>query len=265
MERIFGHFQLNKGLVKDQYISFNLDRNPSNVLTHFPRPVILSPHEDGLILMTPGLDKSREVNLAEELNKTYKNGRKSPDNWGFKQEKVFYSFSWRSRFNINEDMAHFKHTGYVDEEKTSEIKGIYKRYRQHLIHCLSPGQVYYLPDREVVFFSNPHRGKKRYSRKVLVLGVDDQVTFIPLSTKLHYIDINKDILIDQKSEEPGLTIQGRPPIENYPYEEFNSAVVLNVSSTQSVDKTTFLNTVIRPVCALRKELIEFIKEKININ
>ncbi|MGV8080953.1 MAG: hypothetical protein AB2L22_12965 [Syntrophales bacterium] len=142
--------------------------------------------------------------------------------------------------------------GKVDRE----IKRTFRNYRSHLLHHIAPGNVFLMPDLEIMF-QNQYRKRKPYARRTLIFDVySDRLLIIPFSTNLAFLNRDMDILFDSSSAGGRLDPRSQPAIENFPYLRFPMKTFLSISSVQSVDIKDFLDSALEFLCAVDRKVLD---------
>jgi len=250
------------GFLDDNNISFNINRK-TKIDSKMYRQIIAIPNSGdfGLDSITaiPGVSENKERQLIQEL--------KEMPNWdlmerfSFSISDDFFSFLWRFKICESSILQEIRDLEVLNKEETLKIKSKYRKYQDYLTHCLSRGQVYIVPDKELTFKNNGNRKTKIYGRPVLINYINGfQLSFIPFSTKIKFMR-KSDILFDREYQGQSLSKEEDPPIENFPYKMFTKKNCLVVNAEQPMIREDFLNIALVPIGSVRKELMSFLSKK----
>ncbi|MBF0233095.1 MAG: hypothetical protein HQK65_08660 [Desulfamplus sp.] len=260
MSFFFDKKQTHIGMMNDDVISFNVRRSGNNLL-RFPREVIVVLCEDDdnfCISIIPGIQKGEKALVKEIQTVVSMQNWKIMERHSFKISFNMFSFLWRFRTTNSWEYTFLTWRECVDSKQESKIRSAHKKYQDYLEHNLTPGTIYLLPDREIVF-DKDKLFKQPYSHHVLVLSVkNDNVFFAPFSTRINRMNPAKDILIDSQYKGKGLDENVDIAVENFPYTLFKQKTALIVTAIQKKTKREFLNTALTSVGSVRKELLNFI-------
>jgi hypothetical protein len=247
-----------EGLLREEYISFNIRRTSDNY-SKFPRKVTLFNPSQLKNNIVPGVKERSESALLNEL-KGYQNWRETKRH-SFQLPPHLFSLLWRFRKNqgfISENVSSIKP---LKKSEAKHVRTAYKKYQASLQSNLKTGQVYLFPDAEVTF-QRPRRYKHGYSRRVLIMNVsNDQIAMIPFSTRLNMINTQTDILFDPDHKGPRLNPSEKPAVENFPYKIFSQKAVLCVCAAQPITRGNFLDAALISMGPLERKLLDFVREK----
>ena len=258
MLTIFGKDQILEGLLKEEFISFNIRRSPDNI-SKFPRKVTLLNAFSEKKIIIPGIREKGEKGLTQELKQTQ--NWQDVTKYSFDISSHLFSLLWRFREN-KFSTGKIQALQPLNLKEAQKILITRKRYQQFLKEALTPGKIYLFPDSEVTF-QKVNRMVKGYARRVLILSArSDQLTIIPFSTRIDLIVPEKDILFDRSYKESALDPTGRPAVENYPYAIFTQKTALCVHAAQPILLEDFLETALAPKGVIRKEVLNLVEKKL---
>jgi len=247
-----------EGLLDDKHISFNIRRSEDNY-SRFSRKVLIYPSQAFSKAVFPGIKEKDEKALVAEL-KGYQNWEQVK-NHALTIPPHLYSFLWRFGMNHQDSLIYIQKVGPVSDDISKSFIKALKKYQSSLAMNLAPGQIYLIPDTAVTF-NKPGRFKQGYARRVLIIDVrTDQLLMIPFSTKIDRMIKQTDILFDSSNPNGSLSPEAIPAVENFPYTIFNHKVALRVSSVQPILRDRFIQIAIVPIGAVRRELLQVVRDK----
>lgn len=248
-----------RGDMADSFVSFHVRRSQENVSKE-QRPVVFFRYHKLKLTFVPGIRPTKETKLYREL--TSIQNKKSIEKNGFLIEKLLFSFVWRFGGNEGFVKQAIQQLEILDPQITKKVLKDYKKYLQSLDSSLVQGNIYLIPDTEILF-SNPKRFRQPYARRVLILQVhNNQLWIIPFSTRLDKADPARDIVFDPSSRTTDLGPDARPAIDNFPYQRMNKKNVLCIQAAQPLTRDQFLSAALVSIGALKKETLQAVQERI---
>jgi len=245
-------------LLDDRCISFNINR-PRDSISPFPRHIVAILSASAGEIVVPGVACTSEKLLLGTLKKVG-NWRRVKEH-SFDLNRKLFSLLWRfsGRGTVARDQL--SEPSILDPREARTVRAALKKYRSFLEGNLRQGKIFLIPDRELTF-NSPNRFRQDYARPVLVFRIrDKQVVIIPFSTRLERINKGTDILFDSAHQGERLAPEGRPAVENYPYNFFSRKTALIVNASQSVTKEHFFASALLHVGTVRIDLLEFVKKR----
>lgn len=240
------------GEMKDQDVSFHIRRSNENYLKGLRKVTLFWFHNKRRTIV-PGVNKSRESALFNELTRTQ--NKKEVEKNSFDINKDFFSFLWRFRQCEKIINDNIKKLYPVDHDIAKKASKKYKEYQDYLRSRLVSGNIYLIPDTEITF-QNPHRQRKPYARRVLVVdGKNNQIQIIPFSTRIDMACKSRDIFFDYEASRSDLNCHAQPAIDNFPYNIMTKKCVLSVQAAQPISKEDFLGSALTLIGALRRETL----------
>jgi hypothetical protein len=248
----------SEGLLREEYISFNIKRTCNNH-SNFPRKVTIFNPAHVKNTIVPGLKERGESELLEELKK-YQNWREVKRH-SFSLPPHLFSLLWRFRKDQGFVLKKVHPIKPLKKNESKDARIAYKKYRESLQSNLRAGQVFLIPDAEVTF-QRPGRYTHGYSRRVLVIHTKgDQIMIIPFSTRIDRINEKTDILFDSHYKGKRLNPSEIPAVENFPYKIFSQKTVLCVCAAQLIRREDFIESALLLIGPLEKSLLDFVQEK----
>jgi hypothetical protein len=247
------------GEMEDQYISFHVRRSEQNYLDGL-RKVTLFRFYNKRLTIVPGVHKSKETALFKEL--TAIQNKKEVEQNSFNIKKDLFSFMWRFRQDENFISNNIENLYPVDPHIAKKASKKYKKYQDYLRSGLVPGNIYLIPDTEIIF-QNPHRQRQPYARRVLIVnGKNNLILIVPFSTRIDMACKSRDILFDSQASRSDLTYHAQPAIDNFPYKKMTKKSVLSVQAAQPLTREDFLGSALTLVGALRKETLQAVHDRL---
>ena len=254
----FKQVQPLQGLLKDQFISFNIGRSPGSY-AQFPRKVILLPASRLRKTIIPGIKEKTERNIIKEL-KSYQNWQHIRKN-SFQIPPYIFSFMWRFSKAHHFIFNNVRAIELLGKNEARRVIVAFRKYQTSLRHNLSPGHVYLIPDSEVLF-ENLDRHSQPYARRILIINSQKrQLLVIPFTSQLRRMNRETDVLFDHAHKGPRLDPSGVPPVESFPYKIFTRKAVLRVEVTQPFTEEDFVGSALTSLGVLKTDLLDFVQEK----
>jgi len=252
-------------LIDDRLVSFNFNRTIWEQKTSERRAIFCNQSDSVKKLIIPGVEEKTEKKLLEQIY-WYQNKRLVKKH-SFSIAPHMFSLQWRVSAGPDFEVFVEKKDGVavvylpLTGKTRKKIDRTIDKYKDKLERALIPGTVFLVPDREVNF-ADPRRSKRPYSRPVLIASCTErQVTIIPFTTKVKFLDRDFDILFDSSCETADLRPEASPAIENFPYESFSKPVLLKVGMAQPVSRRYFIETSLLPVGPVTNQLLKVVHQR----
>lgn len=260
LNKLFDIEKYQTAVISDKDISFNINRSNSNY-SNFARKVVIMPSLQHQSTVIPGANTINERKLLNELATFQRKG--VVNKYSFKISPLLFSFLWRFRIKTSSIFTNCRSVEPLekpsDTKITKKINNAYKKYQTYLKHNLASGQIFLIPDREVMF-NQVKRVTKIYARRILIFAVQsNQITFIPFTTQVNRQN-KTDILFDKQYKGACLDSETFPAVETFPYNIFTKKTLLKVNAAQPVLKKEFFEFALMPIGTVRKEVLNFIQK-----
>lgn len=249
-----------QGHLDDSYISFNIKRLVHNYL-NVPRYVALFRYHPKKLTIIPGIHKKRETRLYNEL--TASQNKRELEKFSFDYASRIFSFLWRFCSKINHlSEKNIYYLKPLDPHTSKTVLKNYKNYLDSLNSSLTPGNIYLIPDTEILF-QHFDRYKQPYARRVLIIDVKkEQLWIVPFSSRTDKINKSRDIIFDPNAENSELNTTARPAIDNFPYTKMTKRSVLCLQAAQPFTRDNFFASALTCIGGLRKETLSIVRERL---
>ncbi len=245
--------------VEDREVSFNIDRKQwdSEGFSDGWRPVVLRcTRRLRKPVIIPAVDICREKPLLAEI-RGYQWVNESAK-LSFSIADVFpssYLFCLLWRFVRSEGTSPLLLFEPLSGKERRTVHRLVENHNQRIGSSLRPGQILMLPDR-MVSFGRALSRRKNYARRVLIVASDEnQVTFMPFSSRLERVDRRLDIVFDTRSPEGDLRVEAEPAVSNLAFRLFLSRPsLLKVGFAQSVPRREIVECALLPRGMVTPEL-----------